>query len=78
MVLPGSDAAGDDAPVAGRPGRRDGAMPAVLKTYAVLGKIGQGGMGVVYDAWNVERGTRVALKTLPRVGATDPYGVKRE
>jgi len=74
----GSDAAGDDAPVAGRPGRRDGAMPAVLKTYAVLGKIGQGGMGVVYDAWNVERGTRVALKTLPRVDATALYRFKRE
>ena len=68
-----ADAQDETAPSAGVD-----AIPPILKTYAVLGKIGQGGMGVVYEAWNIERGARVALKTLPRVDPTSLYRFKRE
>lgn len=36
-----------------------------LGDYELIGKLGQGGFGVVYEARHVRRGDRVALKTLP-------------
>lgn len=46
--------------------------------FHLIRRIGEGGMGVVYEAEDRERGTRVALKTLPRFDATALYRFKRE
>ncbi len=46
--------------------------------FAVLRRIGAGGMGVVYEAYDRERGVRVALKTLPKLDAEGLYRLKHE
>ena len=54
--------------------------PAVsrLGDYRILGELGRGGMGVVYEAIHIHRGNRVALKTLPLVDGATLHGFKRE
>jgi hypothetical protein len=52
-------------------------LPPVLRAlprYEIRRQIGAGGMGVVYVAWDSERATTVALKTLSRL---DPAGLTR-
>ncbi len=46
--------------------------------FSILRRIGAGGMGVVYEAFDRERDERVALKTLPYVEAGAVYQLKQE
>ncbi len=46
--------------------------------FAVVRRLGAGGMGVVYEVIDQERGGRVALKTLPRADAALLYHLKSE
>src|SRR4051812_44419188 len=42
-----------------------------LGRYEIVSCIGVGGMGVVYEAVNLERGHRVALKTLKHMSGSE-------
>jgi serine/threonine protein kinase len=46
--------------------------------FEITRRIGEGGMGVVYEAFDAERRTKVALKTLSRVDAAGVYRLKNE
>ncbi|GJM43259.1 MAG: hypothetical protein DHS20C21_01010 [Gemmatimonadota bacterium] len=57
---------GDDAtvPVDGRPAGESTPLPAAIGNYTILGKLGEGGMGVVYEAEQQSPKRRVALKVV--------------
>ncbi len=46
--------------------------------FQVLARLGAGGMGVVYDVFDRERKTRVALKTLRTLGGVELMRFKNE
>lgn len=53
-------------------------VASTIDRYQVVRRIGAGGMGVVYEADDVERGQRVALKTISNPDVEKIYQLKRE
>ncbi len=51
---------------------------ALASRFEIRSRLGAGGMGVVYEALDRERGGHVALKTLVRTGPTEVHQLKRE
>lgn len=46
--------------------------------FEILRRIGEGGMGVVYEAFDAARKEKVALKTMSRLDASEVYRLKNE
>ncbi len=59
------------SPAAGDPGH-----PATIGRFRILGKLGQGGMGVVWEAEQDQPRRRVALKVMRRDHVIDPFHVQ--
>jgi serine/threonine-protein kinase len=63
-----------------RDSQRDNTVSRAGRTYGdfrIIREIGRGGMGIVYEAEQVELGRRVALKVLPLAASLDPRALQR-
>ncbi len=66
------------APLVGGHGLLGPGMQLMGGRFRLGREIGQGGTGVVYEAWDADRAEKVALKTLSRLSASGIYGLKNE
>jgi hypothetical protein len=66
------------AGAAGLLGRDDPSAPVPTSRFTLQRRLGAGGMGVVYQAFDRDRGEVVALKTMRRVDPLALYRFKRE
>ncbi|MBI3270430.1 MAG: protein kinase [Planctomycetes bacterium] len=69
--------AGGATPPVRRPATRDPWLGATLGKYRISGKLGQGGMSVVYEAVDTAIHREVALKVLPESVAEQPETLER-
>jgi serine/threonine protein kinase/tetratricopeptide (TPR) repeat protein len=53
-------------------------VTAIADRYEIRDRVGMGGMGVVYEAFDRQRSVRVALKSLRQLNATALYRFKKE
>ena len=73
----GRRAAADEVSSAGSPQPLAPSGAGQLGDFRLLGEIGRGGMGVVYEAEQLSLQRRVALKVLPFAAALDPRRLQR-
>ena len=75
----------DATPTSNTPGPSHGPPPELTVgsmllegRFTITGLMGEGGMGIVYEAHDAERGEPVAIKTLLRVSPAEIYRLKAE
>jgi eukaryotic-like serine/threonine-protein kinase len=64
-------------PIAGPPSALGPIPGQVVSHYRVLGELGSGGMGIVYEAEDIKLGRRVAMKFLPGEVTSDRVAFER-